>query len=821
MRLFTIAAALAIVAMFGGASVSHAQNVNCTGIVGGSAAATTIDGDVTVPSGASCTLQFVNVTGNVTVQPRGSLLIAAYLEPSTIGGNVQTANCASTLLEGNVTVKGNLQIVHCSGTASSGFQGPGIVIDGNFECLNNVGPCEAWLGQIAGNAHVQNNRGTASDVSLNTIEGNLQCEGNAPAPTHSHGYNWVTGNALGQCGAGFTTTSTSIGVPPSSGMACASLAFIPASAFPVPNTLITSATDTPAGGGLPERCIVNGYVNRHISPVDSCQYQDGFQVQLPLQNAWNGRFFLQGVNGDGGSVPAATGSNSGSSSTGANFGIINGYAVASEDGGHENSFLTACTAVNPSMFGNPSESFLDPMSLIDKSYQSAQGTTLTAKYLIAAYYGENAGHSYQIGCSGGGRQSMMLSQNFPQYFDGIAAGAPGMNLQNIELPEIWGIEHFLNVYKTASPPLVPPTPAYVPGPAPEAAEPLLYPAFPASDQALFETALLQACDALDGVADGMIDNLPACTATFDPATAIYVSGGVTYSLQCPEAKNATCLSSAQIQAMKQINQGPRTSTGQTIGAPSGAVVEDHADNTLLGYPYDGGYATTAGIPGRNVGTATTSPGNYGAGLRMFPYASISPPDPTYDVLTFNFDTDLDLLTQSTPFSTYATSLDISKFVNYGHKIIWYHGLSDPGINVLGTINYYNDMASQQGGLEAAQKFSRLYPIPNMGHCSGGAATDQFDLLTPLAQWVENGTPPGPIPATGVNFTAATYQVGFVSGAPDNAPTTRSRPLCPYPQQARFIGSKTVVNGVPVATNPADLANAANYKCIRLPPPYLE
>ncbi len=90
----------------------------------------------------------------------------------------------------------------------------------------------------------------------------------------------------------------------------------------------------------------------------------------------------------------------------------------------------------------------------------------------------------------------------------------------------------------------------------------------------------------------------------------------------------------------------------------------------------------------------------------------------------------------------------------------------------------------------------------------------------MVQWVENGTGPGPVTATGVNFNATTYQVGFVTGAPDNAPTTRSRPLCPYPQEARFTGSTTMVGGVPVATNPADLANAANYACITpSSPPY--
>ena len=760
------------------------------------------------------------MTGNVTVQPGGSLLIMAYLEPSTIGGNVQANNCVSTLLEGNVTVNGNLQITNCTGTAASGFQGAGIVIGINFQCQNNAGPCEAWLGQIAGNAQIQNNRSvTASDVSLDTVEGNFQCQNNAAAPTHSHGYNWVSGNAQGQCGAGFTTTSTSIGVPPSSGVTCAALASLPASAFPVPNTVITSATDTPAAGALPERCIVNGYVNQHISPVDNCMYRNGFQVQLPLPAAWNGRFFMQGGGGTEGSVPPATGSNSGSA--GANFGITNGYAVASQDGGHENSQLASPTC--DAGYGNANEFFLDPAGTIATAYQSIDVTALTANYLIAVYYGNNADRSYWVGCSTGGRQGMAMPQNFPQYFDGIVAGDPVYDLQAIGLSETYGVEQILNVYNTAMPPLPPIT--YVAQHAPQPPGPILYPAFPVADQALFETALLQACDALDGVADGVIDNLPACKATFDPATATYVSGGVTYPLQCPGAKNATCLSPAQVQAVKNINQGPRTTAagGPTVKAPAGAVADNHADNTAVGYAYDGGYMTTVGIPARKIGTPTTVPGDFALGVGTFGYGYFFPADPTYYSLDFDFNSpaDLAMLSPSTPLVTYSTSLDISKFVNYGHKIIWYHGLTDPGPPVLGTINYYNEMANQHGGLQKVQSFSRLYPVPNMDHCTGGATTDQFDMLTPLTQWVENGQAPGAVTARGTNFTAAVYQVPFVSGPPANAPTTRSRPLCPYPQEARFTGSTTVVNGVPLATNPADLANASNYSCTMPSPPYLQ
>lgn len=810
MRMFGLALVLAFAALVGGASAAHSQNVNCTGAVGGGAAVTTINGNVTVPNGASCILNFVNVGGNVEVRQGGSLLVAAYDEPSTIGGNVRADRCASAYLEGNVRINGNLQVENCTGTAVSGFQGPGIVVGGSFLCQNNAGSCEAWLGKIAGGVIIQtDNAGTGSDVSLNAIGGNLQCNNNAVAPVHSHGYNWVGGQTLGQCGHDFTTTSTSIGVPANSGAACSSLAALPASAFPVPNTIITSATDARAGGGLPARCIINGIVNSRTSPVDSCSYGDSFQVQLPLPVAWNGRFFMQGGGGTEGSVPTATGTDSGSA--GANFGILNGYAVASQDGGHENSklALASCDAG----YGNANEFYLDPMANIDFAYQSIEVTALTAKYLIATYYGNNAGHSYWVGCSTGGRQGMVMSQNFPQYFDGVVAGDPVYDLQAISLSEVWGVEKIDG--------LSPGPYATVASPAPEVAAPIIYNNFPVSDQSLFETALLQACDTLDGVADGVIDNLPGCLATFNPATATYTSGGTVYPLQCTGAKNSTCLSPAQIQAVEQIHQGPRTDLGQTVEAPDGAQARDHVDNTALGYAYDGGYMTTVGIPARNIGTPTRAPGNYSLGLNQFPYAWLLSPNPSYNTLTFNFSADLGLLAKSSPVVSYSTSLDISKFINYGHKIIWYHGLSDPGPPVLGTIMYYDAMANQHGGLEAAQSFSRLYPVPNMDHCSGGATTDRFDMLTPLMQWVENGAAPGPVTATGVNFNAATYQVGFVSGSPDNAPTTRSRPLCPYPQEARFSGNTTTVNGVPVATNPADLASAANYSCITPSPPYLQ
>jgi len=232
------------------------------------------------------------------------------------------------------------------------------------------------------------------------------------------------------------------------------------------------------------------------------------------------------------------------------------------------------------------------------------------------------------------------------------------------------------------------------------------------------------------------------------------------------AKNATCLSAAQIEAAKQTHRGPR-SNGKLVLSPAGAVAPDHVSNVVQGYAYDGGWMTTVGIPSRKIGSsnATSLPGDFSLGVGTFGYAFLTPACPTCYTLDFDFDTltltqgsNVYTMNPSTPIVTSSTSLDISRFVDYGRKVIWYHGASDPGPPILGTQLYYQQMAHQHGGLEAAQRFSRFYTVPNMGHCNGGATTDGFDFLTPLVEWVENGTAPGPVAATGRNFTAANYQV---------------------------------------------------------------
>jgi Tannase and feruloyl esterase len=147
-------------------------------------------------------------------------------------------------------------------------------------------------------------------------------------------------------------------------------------------------------------------------------------------------------------------------------------------------------------------------------------------------------------------------------------------------------------------------------------------------------------------------------------------------------------------------------------------------------------------------------------------------------MSFNFDTDIPRLNTQSPIVTYSTSLNLSEFKQRNGKIIWYHGLNDPGPSATSTIEYYKELAARNEGFENTMKFARLFGVPNMGHCGGGPATDQFDPLTPLVNWVEHGVAPDAIVASGTNFTSA--------------PTTRSRPLCPYPQEVRYAGRQEVI-----------------------------
>jgi pimeloyl-ACP methyl ester carboxylesterase len=555
------------------------------------------------------------------------------------------------------------------------------------------------------------------------------------------------------------TSASSRAAEPDPAAACAKLAT--SANFPVTPTEITLASYNAAGAvqangmALPAHCLVQGVIRKRIGS-DGFPYGAGFEVRLPAPADWNGRFMLQGGGGTEGAVPPATGVAGTLSPT-----LAHGWAVASQNGGHDDKTLP-----------NPMQFFLDSKAVDDYAYGSIDATAQTAKFLIDAFYGRHPDRSYFVGCSTGGRQGMVFSQNFPEYFDGIIAGDPVYDLEAIAMTELWGVQ----AIQSATPAPVEKLPN---------GNPILYPALPVADQELFTRAVLAACDALDGSADGVIDNAPACWAKFDPATFVFPSE---QPLQCTGAKSAICLSPAQITAIKRINSGPRDAAGHPIKAPAGEAVRLGANATMFGYPYDGGFLAPTGIPARKIGTPTSTPGDLAQGLGQIPYHWILPADAKRGALSISFDKDIADLNKSSPVVSYSASTDISKYKARGGKIIWYHGVSDPGPPVLGTIEYYNNLVAQNGGLADTKAFARLFLVPNMGHCRGGPATDQFDMLTPLVEWVEKGVAPERVIASGQQFTSA--------------PTTRSRPLCPYPQQTRYTGPAG-----------GDLGSAGNYACV--------
>jgi Tannase and feruloyl esterase/Tannase-like family of unknown function (DUF6351) len=564
---------------------------------------------------------------------------------------------------------------------------------------------------------------------------------------------------------------------------CESLASL--SGFPIQpagaigGTTITSAVLVPATTGpnaLPEYCRVQGTLQDRsgiagvlgtVSFRSNQPYATRFDIRLPT--LWNGRYMFQGGGGTEGGTPNATGSLT-NGTNGVSM-LRNGYVVAAQNGGHLNSQLPPtlpATLTTPSILSQ-NMFFPDALAVRDWGYNSIDVTTQTTKFLIDAYYGRHVDKSYFVGCSTSGRQGMAMSQLFPGHYDGVVAGDPFFIPPDISLSETWSLERIIDISPKD----------------PVTQKPLFHLSIPPADQQLFTNAILAACDALDGLVDGVIEDMKICP--FDPATFIFPStepyGSIApgQPLQCIGAKTPTCLTPEQVNATKKIAEGPRTSSGQKIVSPDGT--------TLSGYPFDGGFMQPQGIPTRDIGTATVQPGNIGLGSGQLPLFWFTNPDPTYDPLAVNYDLDIPLVAATSPAINKST--DIKAFINRGGKLIFFHGLSDSGPPWPYTQQYFHDVMTQNGGLAGASKFMKMYLIPNMGHCGGNAATDRFDMLAPMVDWVENGVAPNEIVASGTNFFGT---VGTLTGLP----TTRSRPLCPYPKTLRYVSG--------------DIALATSYQC---------
>lgn len=480
---------------------------------------------------------------------------------------------------------------------------------------------------------------------------------------------------------------------------------------------ITLAEPLAATSTLPEHCRVRGRINPRIG-VNDTPFAIGFELRMPVR--WSGRFFFQGGGGNDGNI----GNSGGSTSFGGAPALARGFAVVSTDGGH--------TGGQGSAFG------FDPQARIDHAYNAYGKTAATAKAVLDLVYGRAPHRSYFVGCSGGGRQGMMFTQRYPSYFDGVVAIAPAMRVATgASISAAWESITYRSV-----------------APLNTDGAPVLSQAFSNTDLTLVANAVLKQCDALDGLADGMVNNHRACG--FDPA-----------SLTCTGDKTDSCLTAAQVGALKKGFAGPQNSAGQKLYHP---------------WAFDAGI----GAPGWRqwkLGSSTTAVPNSAFSTLIqdaIRWEFLTPHDPSFDMFGFDFDNDPARMQAFGAIYNTADDVDLAAYRSRGGKLMLFNGLSDPIFSALETADYMDRAAARHGRLGAAD-FMRLFLIPGMNHCAGGPATDRLDTLSPLINWVENGVAPQRLTATGASFPG------------------QSRPLCPHPLYARYSGS-------------GDPANAASHVC---------
>lgn len=456
------------------------------------------------------------------------------------------------------------------------------------------------------------------------------------------------------------------------------------STLSLPQTTMTMASAVPAGPfesgrfktELPAFC----RVGLTIKPTSDSNIK--VEVWLPAAG-WNGKYQGVGNPGWAGAVVYADLAQ----------GLRRGYAVASTDSGHDTGSTGAFA------LGHPEK-------LVDFGYRSVHEMTLKAKAIVAAYYGDVPKRSYFTGCSSGGRMGMMEAQRYPDDYDGIVSGAPTNNWTNMMFGRIW-ISQAANASAAS---VIPPA---------------KYPALHA--------AVLNACDANDGVHDGVIDDPGTCR--FDPAT-----------IQCKGPDSDSCLTAPQLEAFRKIYSPAKNSrTGEVIfpGLEPGS---------------ESGLSTLAGP--RPISLADDH----------FKYVVFQ--NPAWDYKTLNFDTDISKALTLDGGILSAVSTNMKAFWDRGGKMIQYHGWADQQAPPRNSPNFYNRVLDSVPDRGKVADSYRLFMVPGMGHCGGGDGPASFDMLSALEKWVEKSSAPTQIPAAHLT----------------NGKADRTRILCPHPQVAKYKGS---------------------------------
>jgi feruloyl esterase len=467
---------------------------------------------------------------------------------------------------------------------------------------------------------------------------------------------------------------------------------------------ILSATDVPAqpvatmpGISLPPLCVVKGILHPTADSVIR------FEVWMP-QTGWNGRIVDVGNGGFAGAIDYRQ--------LGAN--VLAGYATADSDAGHQADSEDASWA-----YGHPEK-------IKDFGWRAVHLTAGVSKAMVKAYYGKPQDKAYFDSCSDGGREALMEAQRFPEDYDGILAGAPANNWTHM-------LTSGLSLAKTMGD------------------DPTAF--FSSMKLPAIHTASLAACDAQDGVKDGIVSNPEACHVD-------------TAALVCKGAEDVSCLTPKQATTLRALYRGGTDDRGQTL---------------FPGYtPGD----ETMGWKNWMIGNAPASGsgGNYMA--NFFRYMVYN--DPKWNPLTADVDDALRRGMQGAAKDVDSTNTDLSRFAARGGKLILYHGWNDPAISPWNTVNYFNAVKKTMGEAKAAQTV-RLFMAPGVEHCLAGPGPSLFGqlglpaaegkgsgALDLLQKWVERGDAPEMI-------LAATPK------DPRDPAAQIVRPLCAYPKRAVYDG----------------------------------
>lgn len=452
------------------------------------------------------------------------------------------------------------------------------------------------------------------------------------------------------------------------------------------------ATAIPAANGVPAHCRVTGVISPEVA----------FEVSLP--DKWNGRFYMIGNGGHAGDAldgPARA--------TERNGALQAGFAFAQTNTGHDTR-------------KEPGASFVmsNPQKAIDYAYRAVHVTAVTTKDITRSYYAKAPSKSYWNSCSNGGRQGLIEAQRYPEDFDGVVANAPWVDQTGFTIGALWNQRAMAD------------TPVSAPKLATVAAK------------------VMEKCDAVDGLKDGLIDDPRKCS--FNP------------KIDVPACASSTdgndCLTPAQAEAILKIYQGP-TSNGQPIfpGYTPGSemVVTGTSSNWI-----------NMMVPA----SADAKPADFNLAEGTMRYLVFSPPQPNWDYRTFDFDKDIHLL-DAWGAKANAKQTDLSKFRKKGGKLLMTYGWADQILQPEMGVKYYEDAVAKNG--PQTTDFLRLFMIPGMSHCSGGIGTDRFDSMSVIVDWVEKNKAPERIEASHVT----------------NNQVTRTRPLCPYPQVAKYSGQGSI------------------------------